>query len=65
ATTEGSVAASSCRSPMLYATNIRVACEQYGADGMASLYNSSEFISGLKTQSTEQENSSGEAAKSS
>ena len=38
-----------CRSPMLYATNIRPACEQYGAAGMASLYQHSEFISGIRT----------------
>ena len=38
-----------CRSPMLYATNIRPACEQYGANGMASLYQHSEFITGIRT----------------
>ena len=38
-----------CRSPLLYATNIRETCEQYGADGMASLYQRSEFITKLKT----------------
>ena len=37
-----------CSSPLLYATNIRETCEQYGASGMASLYQSSEFITGLK-----------------
>ena len=38
-----------CASPLLYATNIRDNCAQYGADGLPSLYQSSEFISNLKT----------------
>ncbi|MGR8950022.1 MAG: hypothetical protein ACU84Q_18420 [Gammaproteobacteria bacterium] len=37
-----------CRSPMLYATNIRPACAQYGAAGMSALYQRSEFITRLK-----------------
>ena len=38
-----------CASPLLYATNIRDNCAQYGADGLPSLYQSSEFITNLKT----------------
>jgi len=36
-----------CRTPYLYATNIRTACEQYGTNGLSGLYSSSRFINGL------------------
>lgn len=40
-----------CASPLLYATNIRENCAQYGAEGLAGLYQRSEFISKLKPSS--------------
>ena len=40
-----------CASPLLYATNIRENCAQYGAEGLAGLYQRSEFISNLKPSS--------------
>jgi hypothetical protein len=33
-----------CTIPYLYATNIRPACEQYGSQGMAGLYQSNSAI---------------------
>lgn len=36
-----------CSSPKLYATNIRESCSQFGASGMQTLYQSSEFINSL------------------
>ena len=40
-------AADYCTVPYLYATNIRTACEQFGARGMAGLFESSLFINGM------------------
>lgn len=36
-----------CSSAKLYATDIKVSCDQYGVSGMQTLYQSSEFINGL------------------
>lgn len=41
-------AADYCTIPYLYATNIRSACEQLGARGMATLYESNRFIEALR-----------------
>ncbi len=37
-----------CTIPYLYATNIRSACEQLGANGLATLYQSNRFIDGVR-----------------
>lgn len=36
-----------CNAAKLYATNIRESCSQFGTNGMATLYQSSDFIHGL------------------
>jgi hypothetical protein len=42
-------AAELCPFPYLNATNIRPACEQYGANGLSGLYKSNRFINRLLT----------------
>ncbi len=44
-----SMASEYCSSPKLYATNIRESCNQFGASGLETLYQRSEFINGLKS----------------
>jgi hypothetical protein len=48
---ESNTGAEYCSSSKLYATNIRSSCSQLGANGMAALYKTSDFINGLKAGS--------------
>ena len=45
---DSSTTAEYCSSSKLYATNVRRSCSQLGANGMAALYQTSDFINGLK-----------------